>query len=174
MVSDRTAMGFCISMRSVARSGISMLAFGLAGPGALESLSVIDDAQTDVSLLLQCLSHLGSALLTSGCLHLDMSFSMRSATQLGSFLSPFGSRIGFALLCLEHGQMDSLLVLQGTGHFDSPLSICGSASLGLFLVLHALTSTGPVLSAMHACSGAAFLIFDSFKPATSVSLKGFS
>ena len=174
MVSDRTAMGFCISMRSVARLGISMLAFGLAGPGALESLSVIDDAQTDVSLLLQSLSHPGSALLTPGCLHLDMSFSMRSASQLGSFLSPFGSRIGFTLLCLEHGEMDFLLVLRGAGHFDPPLSMCGSASLGLFLLLHALTSTGSVLSAMHACRGTAFLIFDSFELATSLFLKSFS
>eukprot|EP00435_Cladocopium_sp_Y103_P017968 s3069_g4.t1 len=173
LVLEGTNLESCISMRSAACLGTPMLASGVAGSGNLDSLLVIDDAQTDLPLLVRSSSQLGSPLSVSACAQAGLSLPMRSSGKLGAPLFSSTASIGLLLPCLEHVHANSSSLLQRIGHFDSLLLLGSFECPGLFLLLHAFQSFGSLLLAMS-LSGKAFPILDVVTLGTSVSLKDLS
>lgn len=173
LVLEGTNLESCISMRSAACLGTPILASGIAGSGNLDSLLVIDDAQTDPPLLVRSSSHFGSPLSVSACAQAGLSLPMRSPSKLGAPLFLSTVSIGLLLPCLERGHTNSSLLLQRVGHLDSLLLLGSFVCPGLFLFLHAFKSLGSQLLAMS-LSGKAFPILDVFTLGTSVSLKDLS
>ena len=146
-------------MRCAACLGTPMLAFGMAGLGNLQSLLVIDDAQTDLSPLVRSFTQFGSPLSAPDLAQTGLSLSMRSFCRLGLPLPSFSAGIGLLLLCLEFGQTDSTVLLQGVGHFDFLPSVSAFAHPGLPVAVRSLKNLGPVLFVTR-LSGKALSIFD--------------